>query len=390
MLNYGFPHLSLKDKNIVKNVLDSGYLTGGEHVKNFEKKLSKYFKSKYVSVCNSGTSALFLIAKSLNLSKNDIVIVPSLTFVASASAFRLNGAQILLTEVDPENGLLNVEYLKHLINNHKKKDKIKAVVAVHLNGQCVDIEKLYKFLKIQKIKLIIDACHAIGSEYIYENKKYRVGCAKHAFCESFSFHPVKSITTGEGGAISTNSKQLIENFNSLRSHGINRSNSKKSYIKKISKLPWYYSIDQLGYNFRLSDVACALGTSQLSQLDKFKNKRMKLVNYYNNKFRSLRPKIRTLKVLDSRSSKCWHLYPIIFDFDLIKKSKLEIYEHLKKNNIQTQVHYIPIHYHNYFYKKKHRLVGAESYFNNVLSLPLHYKMTLKDIDYIFKKIKNFI
>tara|TARA_B100000029_G_scaffold466743_3_gene502493 strand:+ start:68 stop:1216 length:1149 start_codon:yes stop_codon:yes gene_type:complete len=381
MIPYARPKIFKKDIRRVNKVLKSQFLTTGPEILKFEKKLSSTFKSRYALTSNSATSALHLCCLAMGLSKNDYVWTVSVTFVASANCALYCGAKIDLIDIDPETLNISIKNLeKKLIKAKKNKKLPKIVIPVHLGGNPCDMKELKKLSKIYKFKIIEDASHALGAFY----KDSPIGSCKYSDACIFSFHPVKIITTGEGGAMLTNDKSLALKFSSLRNHGIVRNN-----FKKKSFFSWYYEQKNLGFNYRLNDIEASLGYSQLGSLKKFVKERNKIANYYKKKINSKKIKFQKINNL-SKSS--YHLFIIRTE----KKLRKIIYETLKKKGVTTSFHYIPIYRHPYYSKckfSKKNFKISEKYYEDGLSIPMYFglnkKIQNKVINIINYTLKNY-
>ena len=254
---YGRQFINFQDIKFVSKALNEDLITTGNYVKKFEKNISKFFNVKYASTCNSGTSALHLAFMAVELKKNDVIIMPAINFIAAFNMARFMNAKIFLADVDPLTGQMTPRTLLECIKNNKLK-KIKAIVTMYLGGYPENIVEFYKIKKKFNCYLIEDACHAMGAKYAYKKKYLYVGSCYHSDISTFSLHPVKTITAGEGGVITTNNKDIFDKIISLRSHGIN----------KNKVFHWKYDVSRPGFNYRLSDINCALALSQLKQIDK--------------------------------------------------------------------------------------------------------------------------
>lgn len=377
---YGAHSLDDFDIKSVVNVLRNKNLTSGDDVTKFENEFSRKVKSKYAVACSNGTAALHLSVLTLGLKKNDLVIVPSITFVATYNAVVMAGAQPIISDVDSETGLINLKQVEDLIKKYGK--RIKAIIVVHLNGNVSKVCDI-KF-KYKNIKIIEDSCHALGSTYFLK-KEHNVGDCKYSDLSTFSFHPVKNITTGEGGMITTNNYKTFQELKLLRSHHISR------LSLKYKSFP--YKINNLGYNYRLTDFQCALGRSQLKKLDNFKKYRTKLVDRYLKNFNSKESFIRFVD--DKFSNSFWHLFVLKINFKKLRKSRNLVMKKLYKKGIASQIHYIPLYKHNYikkFYSSSiaGNYVGSENYYSQIITLPLHTKLDFKDIDYISKELISIL
>ena len=316
MISYGKQSIDKSDLNSIIKCLKSDFLTQGPLAKKFEKNLSNYLGFKYCISVSSGTSSMFLISQLLRWSKGDIIAMPPITFLSTASIIEQCNAKPLFIDINSDNYCMCPDKLeKELIKDKKK--KIKAAVITDFGGVPADWKKFYNLKKKYNFTLINDQCHALGSKY-YGSKKYS---SKYCDFSTLSFHPVKAITTGEGGALLTNSKIIDKKAKILRSHGIERD----------SKTYWKYKVKTLGYNLRLSDINCALGISQLKRINKFINKRRKIALIYNNFFK----KNSLFKIPENNKnfSNSYHLYPLLINFEKLKISKIFLIRYfLKKKN----------------------------------------------------------
>ena len=347
-LSYGRHHIDEQDISEVVNVLKSDWLTTGEVVNKFEKAFAKRVGAKYAVSCSSGTAALHLASLALNLTSNDNVIIPSITFAATANSVRYCGANIIFSDVDKSTGLINEESIATLIDGSTK-----AIYPVHLNGQPANMPEIHKIAIANDLKVIEDASHALGTEYKLKNDNTcKIGSCTHSDMTTFSFHPVKTITMGEGGVVTTNSEDYYSKLISLRNHGIlkfnNNNKSSLGHDEEIIERPWFYEIKDLGFNYRTSDINCALGLSQLKKLDKFIKKRGELVQRYDSMLKSSYPKIIPIDKI-SNSLLSWHLYVIFIDYDELGITRENVIDKLLRKGISTQVHYIPL-YHFHYYK----------------------------------------
>jgi dTDP-4-amino-4,6-dideoxygalactose transaminase len=376
---YGRQYIDSNDIRIVSKALKEDLITTGRYVKKFEHEISDFLKVKYTASCNSGTSALHLALLAIGLEKNDVVIMPAINFIAVYNMARLMNAKIYLADVDPLTGQMTPEKLLECIKNNKLK-KIKAIVTMYLGGYPENIIEFYNLKKKFNCYLIEDACHALGAKYLYNKKYFAIGSCRHSDIATFSLHPVKTFTTGEGGLVVTNNKILYERMYTLRSHG----------IFKDKNFHWKYNINNPGFNYRLSDINCALGSSQLKKINRFINYRKKIFNIYQISLR----KISNLVSLPSyRKNKfSYHLFLISINFKVLKSTKDKLLKFFKKNNILCQYHYIPIYKFKLFNQKINLdfYRGAEIYYKNTLSLPIFYNLSLNSQKKIVNKIKIFL
>ncbi len=365
MINYGKQTINQDDIDAVVNVLKSDFLTQGPKVVEFENDLADYCNVKHVKVVSSGTAALHLAYLAIGLKKDDIVWTVPNTFVATANAALYCGAIVDFVDIDPKTYNMSVDCLKKRLIQAKKYNRLpNLVVPVHFAGQSCEMKALWKLSREYGFKIIEDASHALGGEYL--DKK--IGCCEYSDMAVFSFHPVKMITTGEGGAITTNNKLLNEKIELLRSHGITKDLTK---FKNESDGDWYYEQQELGFNYRLTDIQAALGISQLKRLDDFIEKRREISKKYFNK---LECNILPYQHPDTKSS--WHLF-------IIKSSnRKETYIKLKEHDIMTQVHYIPVHTQPFYNKKAMQYRNSVEFYKHCLSLPIYVDLTISDQDKI--------
>lgn len=366
---YGSHCLDDDDFNAVMDALKSDFLTGGSRVKLFEDKIKERVKSSYSLSCSNGTAALHLASMALGIKKGDKVIVPTITFLATANAPHLCGAQIIFADVDPETALMTPKTFQDAIDSAD--GKIKAVFPVHIAGHVCDMVEISRIAKKHNIVIVEDACHAFGT--IYNDQP--VGNCAYSDIAIFSFHPVKNIAMGEGGAITTNNPELFDKLSRYRSHGMVRQTNNNDQ-------PWFYEMPEPGLNYRLTDIQCALGLSQLKKLDSFKQKRKKLRAKY---VELLAPHSDIIKIMPTTnaSDACWHLCVSLIEFDKLTIDRGELMRQLCDLNIGTQVHYIPVHTQPYYKNiKQYDLPNAMHYYDRALTLPLHMKLDeqmVKDI-----------
>tara|TARA_B110000444_G_scaffold47611_1_gene43431 strand:- start:1972 stop:3114 length:1143 start_codon:yes stop_codon:yes gene_type:complete len=376
MIPYARPKIFKQDIINVNKVLKSQYLTTGPEILKFEKKLSSLCKSRYALTSNSATSALHLCCLALGLSKNDYVWTSSITFVASANCALYCGAKIELVDIDPDTLNISIEKLEKKLIQARDSNKLpKIIIPVHLGGNPCEMKDLKKLSKKYKFKIIEDASHAIGASY----DGSLIGSCSYSDACVFSFHPVKIITTGEGGAMLTNNKDIASKFSALRSHGIVRDK-----LLKKSHYAWYYEQRSLGYNYRMNEMEASLGSSQLNKLKKFIKERNEIANYYK---KNLNSEIVKFQKVDKLTRSSYHLF-IIRTNKILRKI---IYDKLKKNGITTSFHYIPVYrqpyYEKFKFSKKNFLV-SEEYYNDGLSIPLYCGFNKKTQDKVIKIINS--
>ncbi len=392
-LSYGRQFLDEDDIQAVTDVLRGDWLTTGPTVQLFEHKLQQFVKSDYVLSCSSGTAALHMAYMAVGLKAGDRVIVPAISFVATANAVEYCGADILFSDVDPETGLMRAQDVQKLIDDLSpdELDSVVAISPVNLMGEVAEIEAISNIAKQYGWKLIVDSCHALGTSYPDSHGHMRtVGDCHFAHMEIFSFHPVKTIAMGEGGAITTNDNALFEKLCLLRSHGVERDSDKWEGTFE-QKPPWYYEMQILGYNYRQSDIHCALGISQLHKLPSFMKKRRQLVEKYNQLLTGLSPHVKPVASA-ANGSVTRHLYVILIDFEALGITRINFVAALSDRNVGSQVHYIPINAQPYYREKYGRLtlIGAEQYYERILSLPLHVSMSDNDVTYVVEQISDIV
>ena len=377
---YNKAFVNKKDINIVKKSLKTQILTSGPYLNNLEYNFQKKLNVKNSIACNSGTSALHLAFKSLNIKKSDIVILPIINFVAASNMLSLLGVKIYYADVDNLTGQMTPQTLKECIKKNKIK-KIKAFVTMYLGGSPDNVVEFYKIKKKLKCYLIEDACHALGASYKYKNKSYEIGSCKHSDICTFSLHPLKSITSGEGGIICTNNSLLAKNIKKIRSHGIQK-NKKDGH--------WVYDVSEPGYNFRISEMNCALALSQLDKLDSFINLRKKISTQYINFFKSFEHLLK-VRPCNSMDQNAWHLFVILVDFKKFKISKNDFFKHLLKKGIICQQHYMPLYEFSYYsHINRKNFINSSVYINSAISIPIYFELKKSKIKYICQIIKNFL
>jgi len=376
-INYGKQWIDQTDIDEIISVLTSDYLTQGPFVSAFEKVLCAYTGAAYCVAVSNATAALHIAVKALNIEKGKEGITSPNTFVASSNCFIYNDLRPVFADIDKNTLNIDTAEIEKRITGDTR-----VLIPVHFAGRPCDMVTIKRIADKNKLFLIEDAAHAIGSNYPDGSK---VGNCKYSDMTIFSFHPVKTITTGEGGAITTNSRELYKRLLLLRSHGI----TKAPEMLTVNPGPWYYEMQDCGYNFRLTDIQSALGISQMKRLDEFKKRRNEIIEKYNTSFSGL-DWLKTPVKDDSDS--CFHLYVVQIDFDNIGKSRSVVIEELKKKNIGTQVHYIPVHTQPYYKEKYGYKWGdypvAENYYNRALSLPLYPLMSDADVQHVISCVKE--
>jgi UDP-4-amino-4,6-dideoxy-N-acetyl-beta-L-altrosamine transaminase len=375
-LPYGRQSIDEDDIAAVANALRGDYLTTGPTVAAFEKSLAQETGASQAVACSNGTTALHLAAMAMEIGPGDAVIVPSLTFLATANAVRYSGAEVIFADVDPNTGMMGVKEAQEALA--RAGGKAKALFAVHLGGHACDLKGLKNFADQHGLRFLADAAHGLGG--VYNGKP--VGACEFEEFSTFSFHPVKAIATAEGGAITTNNAKLAEKMRILRSHGMER---------REDLGPWIYEMRELGYNYRLTDVQCALGLSQLRKLADFILRRKELAEYYDSLLNSLNSVVQ-IPMRSPNSQSAWHLYSVRIDFDGLGIARAEVMNALKDKGIGSQVHYIPVHSQPY-YRARYgdlKLPGAEAYYAKTLSLPLFPAMEEEDVERVLNILREIL
>lgn len=367
-------------KNVVK-ILQSQFITQGPVSQYFEKDLCNYFGSKYATVAANGTAALHLIALGLGWKKDDVVITSPITFLASANCAIYVGASVDFADIDSKSYTLDPNKLEDKIKQYQARNKkIKAVVAVDFAGHPCDWEALSLLKMKYDFQLVNDFCHALGAKY-NDDIQYAV---KYADAVNLSFHPVKHITTGEGGAVLTNNEELDKRIKILRTHGMTKD---KTTLEKNDG-PWYYEMHEVGFNYRITDFQCALGINQLKKLDKFVHKRREIAKYYDQFFKGMDKVIAP--AVSKNVKHAYHLYPLQIKFDELEIDKKEYYNRLKNLGVVFQVHYIPVHLQPFYRKtfgfKPGDFPIAEKFYERELSIPIYPTLIRSDLNRISKAI----
>ena len=381
--SYGKQFIDEDDIQAVTKVMRSSWLTQGPMIEKFEQSLCDKFGFKYGTAVANGTAALHLASICLGCLKGDVVITSPLTFLATANSIIYTGSIPDFVDIDPISYTIDINKLEEKIKfYHKKGINIKGVIGVDYAGHPCDWENLRYLANKHEFHLIDDACHAIGAGY-NNSIKY---ASKFADITIFSFHPVKHITTGEGGALMTNLELYNKRANRLRAHGITKDTSEME--RQVG--PWYYEMHELGFNFRLTDIQCALGISQMKKLDNFIKKRQNIALSYNKHLYN--ENIFTIPEIKKGVSHSYHLYPLQIKFDKIETTKKELFNKLMEQNIYCQVHYIPIHLQPYYKKNYGFKYGdfpvAEKFYKQEISIPMYPSLEIEDIDYIVSIIKK--
>jgi len=374
---YGRQHIDKADKKSVLNSLSNDLITTGPVVIKFEKQIQKYFKCNYGYVCSSGTAAIHLAMLSIGLKKNDIILMPAINFVASYNMASNIGLKIYLVDVDEFTGQVTPNKILECIKKNKLK-KISALLVMFHGGYPENVNKFYDIKKKYNCFIIEDACHALGAKYKYKSNLFKIGSCKHADVSTFSLHPLKTITSGEGGIITTKNSKIAKNIILFRSHGILRD----------KKMHWRYDVIKNGFNYRLSDINCALGLSQLTKVNFFLKKRKKIYEKYLNEFKNFNSSL-IIPEYSKNIRPSFHLFIINILFKKLNKNKNHFMKYLMNKKIIAQQHYIPIYKFSIYKKKNVSFNGSKKYYDNSISLPIYVDLDKKKQDQIIKIIKNY-
>jgi UDP-4-amino-4,6-dideoxy-N-acetyl-beta-L-altrosamine transaminase len=384
VIPYGKQSITQQDIDAVVEVLKSDFLTQGPQVPAFENALMKATGADYALVVNSATSALHIACLALELGKGDILWTTPITFVASVNCGLYCGASVDFVDIDPSTYNLCPKALEQKLVHAKKEGRLpKVVVAVHLCGQPCDMKSIHTLSIQYGFKIIEDASHAIGGRYLDQP----IGSCEYSDITVFSFHPVKIVTTAEGGSALTNSKTLADKMALYRSHGITRD---EALMENASQGGWYYEQIDLGFNYRMTELQAALGVSQMSRLSEFVSARHQLAARYYEKLSELPI---TLPYQSPNTYSGLHLYVIRLNLNEISKTHKEVFDELRDNGIGVNLHYIPVHLQPYYKKmgfKQGDFPNAESYYSNAISLPMFHGMSHEQQDEVISKLSSIL
>ena len=400
-LPYARQWISEEDIKEVEKVLRSDWITQGSRVSEFEQALAEFVGAKYAVALSSGTAALHAACFAASIKQGDEVITTPITFAATSNSILYLGGKPVFADIKGDTYNIDPQQIEKKLTSATR-----AIIPVDFAGQPADLEKIYQIAQKHGLVVIEDAAHALGAEYkncskcevpgpgskINSRRKkeewIKVGSCRHSDMTVFSFHPVKLITTGEGGVVITNNKNYCEKLFLFRSHGITK-NEKKMRNKEEG--PWYYEMGLLGYNYRITDFQCALGLGQLRRLGEFLARRREIVKMYNQAFRNIEEVITPYERPQVKSA--WHLYVIRLKLSQLTATRRQIFEFLRKHNIGVHVHYIPVYYHPYYQElgyKKGFCSKAEQYYEEAITLPLFPKMKNKDVSKVINAVKKII
>lgn len=380
-LPYGHQWIHDEDIDAVVKALTSDWITQGPKVDEFGQKLANYCGAKYAVVFSSGTAALHAAYFVAGISKNNEIITSPITFLSTTNAVLFVHAHPIFVDIEEDTGNIGPNSIEKAIT-----ERTKAIIPVDYGGHPVDLEKISEIAKKYDLLVIEDACHALGAEH----KSEKIGNCRYSDMTVFSFHPVKSITTGEGGAVLTNNKEYYEKLIMFRHHGVTKDKSKfKTNLDPLSG-DWYYEMQLLGYNYRLTDIQCTLGICQLKKLDKFIKRRREIVEIYKDAFKN--NDFFDLPVEKNYAKSSWHLYPIKLR-DKYKNKKREIFTKLREKGLGVQVHYIPVYWQPYYQDLGYRkgiCPNAEDFYQREISIPLYPAMSDEETNYVIRVILEIV
>lgn len=396
-LPYGRQMLAPEDVLAVTEVLQSDWWTQGPAVEHFESDLAKITGAQYAIACSSGTAALHLAMMALGLGEGDAIVTSPNTFVATANAARYVGADIRFADVDPATGNLDPNALAALLAADRSR-RIKAVVPVHFAGKPCDMEEIAQLAREHGAAVVEDACHALGARYGGEGDADPVGSNLHADMTVFSFHPVKHVAAGEGGAVTTNSASFADRLRRLRSHGIRKDHFADANLALAadgSINPWYYELQELGYNYRLTDIQAALASSQLTRLELSVKRRREIAATYERALRAAFPdgSVAPLHAVTD-DGHAWHLYVLQIDFERLGQDRATLMTALSQDGIGTQVHYIPVPFQPYYRTRYHieptAFPNARRYYEQALSIPMFPGLEEQDVRRVVDMLRDLL
>ncbi|MBS0363266.1 MAG: UDP-4-amino-4,6-dideoxy-N-acetyl-beta-L-altrosamine transaminase [Proteobacteria bacterium] len=381
ILPYGRQTIEDDDIAAVVEALKGDFLTTGPTVEAFETAFAETVGARHAVACANGTAALHLAMLALKVQPGEAVIAPSITFLATANCARYVDAEVVFADVDPDSGLMTPETLAQALERVGER-KLRAVLPVHLRGDAVNLPELATLAGDAGAVLVEDAPHALGTTMSYGNVAERVGDVRHSAMATFSFHPVKTIATGEGGMVTTNDPALAERLRMMRTHGM---------VRPEGADPWWYEMPEPGFNYRLPDILCALGLSQLAKLPRFAARRRALAKAYDEALAPLAPAVR-IATRPAWSDPVLHLMCVLIDFEAAGTTRRAVVEALRERGVGTQVHYIPVHRQPYYRDRygELELPGAEAWYARCLSLPLYPGMADGDVAHVAESLREVL
>jgi len=389
MIPYGKHYIDEEDIQAVTAVLKSNYLTQGPMSQEFEETVAAYTGATFAVAVSNGTAALHLATLAADIGVGDSIVTSPITFVASANAGLYVGAKVLFADIDPQTVNMSAEALQNQLQKH---NNVKAIIPVHFAGLPCDMESIKSLADDNNAVVIEDAAHALGGTYADGRK---IGCCSNSLMTVFSFHPVKAIACGEGGMITTNDEAIYHRLLRLRGHGINKSTDSFLYTEQTDEnglfASWYYEMQELGYNYRITDIQCALGLSQFSKIELFVNRRKTLVGRYDQAFLNLDNCIPAQ--MSGRENSGHHVYVLRIDFDKAGLSRQQFMLSLKERGIGSQVHYIPVPMQPYYQQLGHEIKdypNAISYYKQAITIPLYYSLKDEEQEKVIDAIKEIL
>lgn len=381
---YGKQFISEEDTKAVVDALHSDFLTQGPRIAEFEKNFAKYIGCKYAVAVSNGTAALHLPLLAIGLKEGDRIITTPITFAASANAARYCGAEVYFADIDPETYVISIDSVRELLKKHPK-GFFKAIVPVDFTGYPVNLERLRELADEYNLFILEDACHSPGG-YFIDSKGIKQNCGNgnYADAAAFSFHPVKHIAAGEGGMITTNNEELYKKLMMLRTHGINKDNLKLDFPNPDQQGLWYYEMQELGYNYRITDIQAALANSQLNRANEGIQKRQAIAKKYRNAFANTKVKMQSE---NNNHFNAYHLFVVEVE------NRKGLYDYLKVNGIFAQIHYVPVHlmpYYKQFGWKQGDFPLAENYYEHCISLPMYPTLSEDEQDFVINKVIEYV
>ena len=385
MIPYGKQSIDQSDIDAVVKVLKSDWITQGSAVETFENDLNNYFGSKHACAVSNGTAALHLTGPALGWQPGDIVITTPITFLATANCIIYAGATPDFVDIDPVSYTIDPNQVENKIKAHRNKGKkVKTVIGVDFAGHPCDWKALRYIADKYDLQLVNDNCHAMGALYLGD-KQYAM---KYADVVTQSYHPVKHITTGEGGVVLTNDPVIDEKVRCLRTHGMTNALDKL----ENNDGPWYYEMHEVGFNYRITDFQCALGSSQVKKLDYFVEKRREIAKKYDEAFSCINN--FTIPQTNSSIDHSYHIYSLQINFNELDLTKVKLFEKMKQSGIKLQVHYIPVHMQPFYQKNYGFNTGdfsvSENFYRNEVSLPIYPDLSTDDISSVVNNILEII
>lgn len=382
MIYYGKQDISEEDIQAVQNVLRSDFLTQGPMIERFERRVAEYCSARYAVAVTNATSALHIACLAADLKEGDSLWTSPITFVASANCARYCGADVEFVDIDSRTYNISLEALENKLKCSQEEGRLpRVVVPVHLAGQSCDMRRISLLAEKYGFTVLEDASHALGADYLGD----KVGACKFSDMTVFSFHPVKIITSGEGGMVLTNNKDLYRRMLLYRNHGITRDSD---WMTHESDGPWYYQQINLGFNYRMTDIQAALGYSQMNRLDAFVDRRRELAEHYNQLLKDF--PLVTPYVMDG-AVPSWHIYIVRVNFKKVIRTKSEIFAFMEKCGVKLNLHYIPVHTQPYYTELGHKAEecpNAMSYYEEAMTLPLYYDLTMEQQEDITRALRD--